>query len=169
MTHKINPMTFTLSIIYISAMLLANVLAASFGPVITPFNSFFLIGLDMTLRDYLQQKISFLHMGLLIAATAGLTFFLTPSASSIAIASAVAFSLSAVTSWFVFYLSRRMKWIARSSTANVFGSAVDSFVFPLFAFGAFLPHIVAGQLLAKVFGGFVWAVIFQKTILKNRS
>jgi fructose-specific phosphotransferase system IIC component len=32
-------------------------------------------------------------------------------------------------------------------------------VFPTVAFGALLPGIVAGQFVAKVFGGFLWAVI----------
>jgi hypothetical protein len=41
--------------LYIAAITAANLLVAEFGPVISPLNAFFLIGLDLSLRDRLHD------------------------------------------------------------------------------------------------------------------
>lgn len=43
-------------LIYISALVIANLLVAHFGPWFSPINAFLLIGLDLSLRDYLHDK-----------------------------------------------------------------------------------------------------------------
>ena len=74
-------------IIYAVAMTLANLLVATFGPSISPINAFFLIGLDLTLRDWLHVRLKTWQMGCLIVGTGGLTFLLNPAAGMIAVAS----------------------------------------------------------------------------------
>ena len=146
---------------YAVAMVLANLSAATWGPKVTPLNAFILIGLDLTMRDWLHVRIKAWQMGLIIGTTGLLTYALNPSAGAIAVASATAFTAAAVVDWTVFSAVRG-SWLSRSNWSNVAGAAVDSMIFPLVAFGAFLPLIVAGQFVAKVAGGAVWAFIFSK-------
>lgn len=80
-------------VIYAVAMTCANLSIAAFGPWVSPINAFFLIGLDLALRDWLHVRLRVWQMGALIAATGLLTYILNPSAQHIAIASAVSFAL----------------------------------------------------------------------------
>ncbi|MGE5411289.1 MAG: VUT family protein, partial [Clostridiales bacterium] len=43
-------------IAYLIAVVLANMTVYWFGPISTPINAFFLIGLDLTLRDKLHDR-----------------------------------------------------------------------------------------------------------------
>ena len=43
--------------VYVSAIMLANLLVAKFGPWFSLINSFFLIGLDLSLRDSLHERL----------------------------------------------------------------------------------------------------------------
>lgn len=147
--------------VYAMAMTLANLSVAAFGPAISPVNSFFLIGLDLALRDLLHTKLNQKQMFGLILATGALTYVLNPKAGMIAVASACAFTSAALTDWAVFSKARG-SWLKRSNTSNVAGAAVDSLVFPTMAFGTLMPHIVAMQFVAKVAGGAFWAYVIQK-------
>jgi uncharacterized PurR-regulated membrane protein YhhQ (DUF165 family) len=148
---------------YAAAMTLANLSVATFGPAISPINSFFLIGLDLALRDWLHVRLRVWQMGALIATTGALTYVLNPAAGQIAIASACAFTAAALVDWGTF-ARLRGSWMYRANGSNVVGAAVDSLLFPTIAFGALMPHIVAMQFVAKIAGGALWAwLIGRKT------
>jgi uncharacterized PurR-regulated membrane protein YhhQ (DUF165 family) len=146
---------------YAAAMLAANLTVATFGPVVTPVNAFFLIGLDLALRDWLHVRLKSWQMGALIVGTSGLTYLLNPAAQTIAVASAVSFAVAAAADWLVFV---RMPgtWFKRSASSNVAGAAVDSLLFPTLAFGALMPQIVLLQFVAKVAGGTAWAWLLSR-------
>jgi len=144
--------------IYAVAMTLANFLVAQFGPWVTPINAFFLIGLDLTLRDWLHCRIRPPEMLGLIVATGALTYALNPSAGIIAFASAVSFTAAAMVDWAAF-TGIRGSWSRRANGSNIAGAAVDSLLFPTIAFGVLMPQIVATQFLAKVLGGALWAKV----------
>lgn len=146
--------------IYAIAMTMANLLVAQYGPWVTPINAFVLIGLDLTLRDWLHTRIKPLEMLGLICTTGVLTYALNPSAGVIAVASAVSFTSAAMVDWAAFTRIRG-SWSRRSNGSNIFGAAVDSLLFPTIAFGVLMPHIVAAQFVAKVIGGAVWAHVFS--------
>ncbi len=148
-------------VIYALAMVSANLLVFAFGPWVSPINSFFLIGLDLTMRDWLQVRIRPLQMLALISFTGVLTFILNPAAGMIAVASAVAFTGAAFVDWAAF-TKLRGSWMFRANGSNVAGAAVDSLIFPTLAFGALLPHIVAMQFVAKVAGGAMWSLVLQR-------
>lgn len=148
-------------IIYAAAMTVANLLVVQFGPAITPINAFFLIGLDLALRDWLHVRLRAWQMGALIAGAGLLAWLLNPAAQTIAIASAVSFMVAALVDWLVFTKASG-SWLARSLKSNVAGAAVDSMIFPLLAFGSFMPLIVLGQFAAKVAGGAVWAWMLSR-------
>jgi uncharacterized PurR-regulated membrane protein YhhQ (DUF165 family) len=153
-------------IVYALAMTIANLSIAEFGPKVSPINAFFLIGLDLALRDWLQVKLKTRDMGLLILASGGITYLLNPSAEMIAIASAIAFTVAAVVDWAVF-TKVTGSWLKRANTSNVAGAAVDSLLFPTIAFGSLMPHIVLMQFLAKVAGGYVWALLLNHVSKAN--
>lgn len=142
--------------VYAATIVIANLLVAQFGPVITPVLAFVCIGLDLTLRDWLQLRLTRWHMGALIVGTGVLTFVLNPAAHQIALASAASFILAALADWWAFN-TLAGSWLRRSIGSNVAGATVDSLVFPTLAFGALLPGIVAAQFIAKTAGGAMWA------------
>jgi uncharacterized PurR-regulated membrane protein YhhQ (DUF165 family) len=146
---------------YAAAMTLANLSAATFGPAISPINSFFLIGLDLALRDWLHVRLRVWQMGALISTTGALTYVLNPAAGQIAIASACAFTAAALVDWGTF-ARLRGSWMYRANGSNVAGAAVDSLLFPTIAFGALMPHIVAMQFVAKIAGGALWAWLLNR-------
>lgn len=153
-------------VIYAVAMTCANLSIAAFGPWVSPINAFFLIGLDLALRDWLHVRLRVWQMGALIAATGLLTYILNPSAQHIAIASAVSFALAALADWLTFK-KLQGSWLRRSMGSNVVGAAVDSLIFPTLAFGALIPHIVALQFVAKVCGGTLWAWALARTVQRE--
>ena len=155
-------------ITYAVAMTIANLLVSKFGPAITPLLAFFLIGLDLTLRDWLHVRLRPWQMGALILFAGLLTWLLNPAAQNIAIASAVAFMVSGLVDWLVFSKSSG-SWAARSFKSNVAGAAVDSLIFPTLAFGALMPAIVLAQFTAKVVGGAVWAFLLSRFTAKPEA
>jgi len=146
--------------IYAAAMIGANLSVATWGPAVSPINAFFLIGLDLALRDWLHVRLRPVQMGALIAATGLLTYALNPAAGMIAIASSVAFTAAALVDWTTF-AKLRGSWLYRANGSNVAGAAVDSLLFPTIAFGALMPGIVLAQFVAKVAGGAIWAYLLK--------
>jgi uncharacterized PurR-regulated membrane protein YhhQ (DUF165 family) len=150
-------------IAYAVAMVAANLLVATFGPSISPINAFLLIGLDLTLRDWLHVRLKTWQMGGLIVGTGALTYLLNPAAGMIAVASAVSFLVAALVDWAVF-IKTTGSWIKRANISNSAGAAVDSLLFPTIAFGVLMPEIVALQFVAKVSGGAVWSYFLEKKL-----
>lgn len=153
--------------IYILAMVTANMLVWWLGPWFSPINSFLLIGLDLTLRDIMHDRFTRLQMLLVILIGGYMTWVANPAAAKIALASAVAFSVSALVDWVTYTRLRNRPWLVRSNGSNVVGAAVDSVLFPTLAFGAFMPHIVLLQFAAKVAGGAVWSWGLQKVAMNG--
>lgn len=147
---------------YIAAMVAANLIVWWLGPMASPFIAFFLIGLDLTLRDVMHDRLNRWQMLVVVLAGGVITWGLNPSAAKIAIASATAFTVSACADWLAYTLLRSKPWLVRANGSNVVGAAVDSIIFPTMAFGSFMPHIVAMQFAAKVCGGALWAWLLRK-------
>lgn len=152
---------------YAVAMTCANLSIAAFGPWVSPINAFFLIGLDLALRDWLHVRLRVWQMGALIAATGLLTYILNPSAQHIAIASAVSFAVAALADWLTF-TKLQGSWLRRSVGSNVVGAAVDSLIFPTLAFGALMPAIVLMQFAAKAAGGAMWAALMNRFVKQEQ-
>ena len=150
-----------LSLIYIAAICAANYSVHVFGPAITPVNAFLLIGLDFVIRDKLHEKIGVIKMISLISIAGAISYTLNPATSMIAIASVSAFALSSTCDAAVYQALIRKSWPIKSNGSNVVAAGVDSLVFPLIAFGAFMPQVVIGQFLAKVCGGAVWSYMLR--------
>jgi uncharacterized PurR-regulated membrane protein YhhQ (DUF165 family) len=152
--------------IYIAALVIANLLVAWLGPWFSLISAFVLIGLDFSLRDKMHDlwdgdKLA-LKMGGLILTASIISYVLNPATEMIAFASLAAFTLSMVADSFVYHYLKGYKHSSRVNGSNIAGSIVDSLIFPTIAFGALMPEIVALQILAKVFGGFIWSKILKK-------
>jgi uncharacterized PurR-regulated membrane protein YhhQ (DUF165 family) len=156
-------------IIYAAAMTVANLTITALGPWVSPINAFFLIGLDLVLRDWLHVRLKPWQMGSLILGSGAITYLLNPSAQHIVIASAAAFTLAALVDWSVF-LKSSGSWFKRSMKSNVAGAVVDTAVFSALAFVLLSPNpkpleviiqIAVLQLAAKVFGSLLWTTVFK--------
>lgn len=155
-----------LETLYLLAIVAANYLAATLGPTWTPVIGFLFIGFDLTARDRLheswQHRGLFARMASLILLGSAISYTINRDVQPIAIASAVAFLLSATADALVYQVLARWPWSYRANASNAVSALVDSVAFPTLAFGAFLPWIVVGQLVAKVVGGALWSVVLAR-------
>lgn len=161
------------ALVYLAAIVAANLAVVAFGPGITILDAFLLIGLDLTLRDRLHDewKGRWLRpkMVALIAAGGVLSYLVNASAAQIALSSTVAFVVAAALDATVYgLLEGRPRW-ERVNGSNIVGAAADSLLFPTLAFGSFLPLIVLGQFLAKVLGGFLWFWVLRALPVRRRT
>jgi len=152
-------------IMYLVAIVLANLTVAAFGPNMVIVNAFLFIGLDLTARDRLHDAWRgnnlLPKMAALIAAGSVLSWLLNRNAGQIALASFAAFAAAATVDAVVYQLlGKYPRWL-RINGSNVPSALVDSIVFPTLAFGAFLLPIVLGQFAAKTLGGFAWSLILN--------
>lgn len=150
-------------LIYLAAIVVANLTVAMFGPSVTIINAFWLIGLDLTIRDRLHERWQDdglrWKMAAIIAAGGAISWVLNRDAGQIALASTVAFVASASLDAIVFALLERYPRLVRVNGSNLAGAAADSILFPTLAFGSLLPAIVLGQFAAKVAGGLLWSLV----------
>ena len=155
-----------LVIAYLTAIVLANLSVAHFGPASTILNAFVFIGLNLTARDKLHDmwgRNVARNMGLLILTGGLLSYALNAGAGRIALASVAAFLLSETMDAIAYTKLHRHPFLTRSNGSNVVGAAFDSVVFPVLAFGGFPVVIILGQFAAKVLGGFIWSLILRRS------
>lgn len=152
-------------VLYLAAVVAANLTVAAFGPSMTIVNAFLFIGLDLTSRDKLHDawhgRGLWWKMALLIGTGSVLSWVLNRDAGQIALASFVAFALAGIADALTYHFLHGREYIVRVNGSNVISAAVDSLVFPTLAFGALLPAIVLGQFAAKVVGGAVWSWVLR--------
>lgn len=154
-------------LLYLAAIVAANLTTATFGPGASLLVAFVFIGLDLVARDRLHDR--WRHeglawkMGLLIGSGSALPFFVNAGAGRIGLASFLAFGSASIVDAVVYSALRRRGYLVRVNGSNLPAAAVDSIVFPLLAFGSFLPWIMAGQFLAKVAGGFIWSLCLRRS------
>lgn len=151
-----------LIIFYVAVLCVANYLVFMFGPWWSIVNSFILIGFDFIVRDKLHERLGLNKISLIVVVAAVLSYWINPAGEMIALASGVSFLIASLTDGLIYQRLIKHKWIVKSNTSNVVASAVDSLLFPLIAFGMFMPWIVAGQFITKVFGGLIWSFLLRK-------
>lgn len=153
--------------LYLLAIVLANLSVTYFGPQFAVFNSFVLIGLDLTCRDRLHEQWHgdrlWIKMLALIATGSILSAALSINALPIAIASFVAFAATGLVDTLIFQrLFERPAW-QRVNGSNLASAAVDSLVFSALAFGFPLAwSVIVAQYIAKVGGGLFWSFVFYR-------
>lgn len=150
-------------VIYLLAIVAANLLAARFGPLVTVLNAFCFIGLDLSTRDQLHARWQGGQLWprmLLLIGSGGLLAFLLGGSGDIALASCLAFIAAGSADALVYHALGRHTRLVRINGSNLAGAIIDSLLFPLLAFGWPLSlAIVLGHILAKVAGGALWAYV----------
>lgn len=156
-----------LIIIYLIAIVIANLTVTVFGPSISIVSALLLIGLDLTARDHLHEFWDgrFLWPKMLALITAGslLSFVLNRSSGSIALASFIAFAGAGISDTIIYWLLADRAALIKINGSNIISAGVDSFLFPVLAFGyPILWSIVFGQFVAKTLGGFLWSILLNR-------
>tara|TARA_R110000744_G_scaffold252013_3_gene367806 strand:- start:1938 stop:2834 length:897 start_codon:yes stop_codon:yes gene_type:complete len=153
-----------LVIMYLAAIVAANVIVSVYGPGVSVLTAFVLIGLVITTRDRLHDMWGGnlrRNMAALIVAGSGLSLLFGGGVSRIALASGASVLVSESVDAILYHMLRGRSWYQRANGSNIGSSVVDSVLFPTLAFGVFLPWVVAGQLAAKVFGGAIWTWVLR--------
>ncbi len=168
-----NHKTVFFILLYIGAIVPANLLVTWLGPRATIPTAFLFIGLDLTSRDHLHEvwrhRRLFIKMAALVCAGSLLSWLINRKAGPVAMASFAAFAAAgAVDALTYHFLHRYSRWI-KVNGSNILSAAADSVIFPTVAFGALLPWIILGQFTAKVLGGFVWMLLLDSKNKTNRT
>lgn len=153
--------------LYLIAIVAANLSVAAFGPAVAVVNAFVFIALDLTSRDRLHEawhgRGLAWKMACLIAAGSLLSYALNAGAGRIALASFVAFAVSATLDTLVYGILGQKSYALKVNGSNIVSAAADSLIFPALAFGLpLLWPIVLGQFIAKVIGGALWAWVLAR-------
>ena len=146
------------SVLYLAAIVAANLLTTWLGPWVTPINALVFIGWDITAKDKLQHRWGFgWKLAGLIGAGSLLSVMLCWGAWRIALASFVAFGVSGLADALVYERLRSRPWWVRVNGSNVASAILDSALFLWIAFGCPLPWVaLLGQIVAKLAGGALW-------------
>lgn len=151
-----------MAVVYVAALCAANFSVYILGPSWTPVNAFLLIGLDMFLRDRMHERHGIFAASALTVLASAISYQVNPAMSDIAIASSMSFAIANLGDCATYHLLRAKKFSVKANGSNIVGAALDSTLFPLSAFGVFMPEISAFQFLAKISGGYVWSIVFIK-------
>lgn len=157
---------------YLIAIIAANLLVTIFGALVVIPVGFALVGLDITIRDYLHDiwvSRRWLKMGVLIAIGSLLSWLLNRNSVHIAIASFVAFASSEIVDTIIYAILHKRHALIKMNGSNIFSSLTDSIVFLTIAFGRFIPLLILAQFGAKFIGGFLWSLLIYKVSRKDRA
>ena len=152
--------------IYLTAIVSANLTLLYFGPWFSIWNALFFIGVDLAIRDKLHevwkgQNLWPKMLGLICSGSL-ITILFNLDALQIAIASAVAFGVSALIDSAIFQALIKKHFLVKSNGSNAFGALADSLIFPTLAFGSLMPEIILMQFIAKFIGGGIASIIINK-------
>lgn len=162
-----------LVVVYLAAIIAANLIIGLVGPAAVIPVGLALIGLDLVARDKLHDRLAargrralVAGMGALIAAGGAISYGIAlatgdgPLVGRIALASCAAFTLATVIDAVVYHRLAQARPFVRSSVSNVPAAAADSYLFLALAFPGPAPLLlVAGQFAAKAIGGLAWAAV----------
>ena len=156
-----------LVVVYLAAIVSANLLVTQFGPYAGIIISFFFIALDLTVRDALHDRWSEGHlwpkMLALIASGSILSYLVNSDSSQIAIASFLAFLSAGISDAVVYQALKEHPVVMRMNASNLVSALFDSVVFVVVAFGfPIMIPVVIGEYGAKLMGGFVWSLILTR-------
>jgi uncharacterized PurR-regulated membrane protein YhhQ (DUF165 family) len=156
----------TLSILYIAAVVAANLLVKHYGPQAAPAIAFVAVAAVLIFRDRFADLVgsrttSQILQAALIGVGAIATYLLNSDAALIAKASVIAFVASELTEQVLYLLMRNRPWMERAPWAAVPAALVDSVLFITIAFG-FSFWIIAAQFGCKVGGAYLWANVIDR-------
>lgn len=93
-----------------------------------------------------------------------MSWFVNGATGRIAMASCVAFACAGIVDALVYHTLRDHGALVKINGSNVLSAIVDSLVFPTLAFGAVLPLVIVGQIIAKIVGGAGWSMVLTQRL-----
>lgn len=155
-----------LIIIYLGAIVTADLLVTHFGQRALVVTGLFIIPLDLFSRDLLHDfwkgKFLGIKMFLLVCTGSLLSFFINSNSKMVAIASACSFAIVGVVSFIIYQALIERNRAFKMNVTNSIGAVVDSLLFPWIAFGAIDFKISAVQSILKIIGGLFWVSLLTK-------
>lgn len=145
-------------VLYLGAIVTANLLVTAFGARAVLFNAFVLVGFDIVARDRLHQQWKGsnlkLKMGLLILAGSLISYLLNVNSARVALASFIAFLSASLIDTVVYDIFYESEFAKKSALSNIASSFTDSFLF-IWLVGLPLT-LVPLQIIVKILGSTVW-------------
>jgi len=156
-------MTVAVVIVFLAAIVIANLSVAAFGQAALPVTAFVLIPFDLVTRDLLHERWKHNHLWLrmfaLIAGGSVLSYLCSPASLHVAVASTAAFSLAGIANALVYHLFRHHNRMFKMNISNAVAALMDSIVFPMIAFASVDYWLSATQAGSKFIGGLFWSVV----------
>lgn len=152
---------------FVGCVVAANVLTANLGLVLGVTAGTFTAGLALLVRDWLDEVAGRAWILAAIATGAALSYAMTPG-YRLALASAVAFTLSESVDWGVYRPLRHRGWARAAVASNVVGAAVDSALFLAIAGFPLVGVPLQTAVKAAVTTVFVFLVVVARAVLRNR-
>lgn len=150
--------------LYLSAVVIANLVVAHYGQAALPFTAFLLVPLDLVTRDVLHHEWRndrlWPKMAALIAAGSLLAFVLNHDAARVALASFLAFSSAGIANTWIYHLLKRQSRFQRMVMSSFVAAVVDSTVFPFVAFDNPSLLLCISQASAKMMSGAIFSWLF---------
>ncbi|WP_233206441.1 hypothetical protein [Haliangium sp. UPWRP_2] len=144
------------------AICLANLIvwaSGSWAPWVSLVCGFVLVGLDMVIKDTLQNRWGVSWRLMLLVVGGGVAGFLAPGSARICAASVAAFMVSALVDVAVFAALARSP--RRYVASNAASALVDSSLFLWFGLGVFGWPVLA-QTVAKIAGAALWQRVLHQ-------
>lgn len=159
--------------LFLSVIVVADLIVAHFGPSILPYTAFFLIPFDLLTRDILHEEwkgpMLWPKIGGLILAGGLIAYILNRDALMVAAASITAFTAATIVNTAVYAKMESHPVMVKMNVSNFFAAITDSIIFPYIAFGVLPFHIMLQQSTAKFVGGLVWSFLYTKLFLVKKS
>lgn len=155
--------------LYVAAISLANLVlwaSGAWAPWVSLVCAFGLVGLDMVIKDTLQDRWGVSWKLLLVILGGGVAGFLAPGSARICGASVGAFLVSTIVDVAVFAALSRSP--ARYVASNAVSALVDSSLFLWLGLGVFGWPVLA-QTITKVAGAAIWQRVLRRERAERRA
>jgi queuosine precursor transporter len=147
-------------LIYVGAIILANLLVLWYGKYGLWLSSALLIPFDFVMRCYFHERWKgtglVFRLGLLITSAALATYLINQNSLAIAIASVTGFIFANIMAGLVYQMLLEKPPFYKVNGSDFAAIMVDSVVFQAIAFGSIDPVVMFGQTAIKMIGGLFW-------------
>lgn len=157
-------------LIYVLAVIAANLIVWKFGKYGLFISSFTLIPFDFVMRCYFHErwkgaKLVF-NLGVLITCASIATYLINMHTQQIAIASCAGFIVANIVAGLLYQVLIKRTYFVKINLTDLAAIVVDSICFQLIAFGGIDAVVTGGQIVIKFAGGLLWYYLLFKKLDK---
>ena len=158
-------------ILYLVALVAANLIVKHFGPYGLWFSSAFLIPFDFICRCIFHETWKgyklVLNLTLLTIVSGIITFVFNHDALNIAVASFAGIVSVQIFAGIFYQIFKKKSFLVKVNLSDLVAIVVDSIVFQMVAFQTINFQVTGGQILIKMLGGLFWFFIIFKLLKFN--